>query len=156
MNNKELLQQWCTRARLNQHAHFECYKNINFWNKFLSTTILVLNTALGSSALFLLSFENNTDLSGLVLSMGIIGILIAVFSILHTFFKLGEVAEKHRTSGVRYGQVRREIEALLCNDDVRELSHVKEKLDFLSTESPVVSTILFNKTKKKLSCNTNT
>jgi hypothetical protein len=79
-------------------------------------------------------------------------LLAAVLAALQTFLKFGEIAEKHRAAGARYGAVRRELEhrsALQHAGDKAEwLDQVRTRIDSLAEDSPEVSSRMWRRLTK--------
>jgi hypothetical protein len=66
-----------------------------------------------------------------------------VLSSLNTFLNYGELAERHRNASVKYGNLRREIEQLVCFMDTKTdleaiMEDVRKRWDGVDLEAPEI------------------
>lgn len=141
MNEKSLLEKWHERVRESQAAHYETSKYYSKLNTKLGVTIIILTSIVSSS------FVSEIDVIGpmnINFVYGIASVLSVIFASLQTFYKYNEKAEKHRSSGAKYGSIRRDIEIAihLINSNLsneKELAiPIKEKINTISESSPEI------------------
>lgn len=149
----ELLETWLRRAREGQHSHHEAGKFLKRANYWIAIPVIIITTALGTGAFATLT---SSVPSGLKIIFGAFSILAAILSALQVHFRFPERAEKHKTLGAQYGNVRRRIEAILATpqeergESQRLLDEIRGKFDALSSEGDVVSRRIFDKTLARL------
>src|SRR6202035_696654 len=71
----------------------------------------VLSALVGTSVF--VALEKQTSHASIAVGIGLLSILSAILASLSTFLNLSERAEKHRTAGVSYKEVVRELERIL-------------------------------------------
>ncbi|RZU74351.1 hypothetical protein EV384_2804 [Micromonospora kangleipakensis] len=149
----KLLQTWLTRAREGQHSHHEAGKFLKRANYWLAVPVIVITTTLGTGAFATLT----SSVPGfLKITFGVLSITAAILSALQIHLRFPERAEKHKTLGAQYGNVRRRIEAILATphqergDRQPLLDEIRGKFDALSSEGDVVSRRIFDKTLARL------
>jgi hypothetical protein len=152
-DTEALLDQWIKRARECQHSHHEAGKAFKRINYYFSVPVIVISTSLGGIALMLLG---NKVSQLTILLFGIGGLVTALLSAIQTHFNFSEKGEKHSSVGARYGYVRREMEQIKALPKEARgnakliMDSVRERLDGLGSEGPVVSRRIFNKSNKIL------
>lgn len=157
IETEALLNDWIKRARESQHSHHEAGKYFKLINYCFSIPVIVISTGLGGLALMLLG---TTVSQNTMILFGIGGILTALLSAIQTHFNFSEKGEKHSSVGARYGYVRREIEQVKAlprearGNAKLILDSIRERLDGLGSEGPVVSRRIFNKSNKILKSKT--
>lgn len=145
---------WLRRARHAQHSHHEAGKFNVRLHYIVSTPVVVITTAIGTTAFATLS-ESVGETERLV--FGGFSMLAAALSAVHTHFRFAEKGEKHKSLGARYGIIRRKIETMLSlpSSERGEPKVVLEALaaefDHLAEEGPVVSKWIWRKAVKELS-----
>ncbi|MET8303756.1 MULTISPECIES: SLATT domain-containing protein [Micromonospora] len=153
MQADKLLQTWLRRAREGQHSHHEAGKFLKRANYWLAIPVIVITTVLGTGAFAALT--SNVP-GSLKITFGVFSIVAAILSALQIHLRFPERAEKHKTLGAQYGNIRRRIEAIIATPhDEREerqrlLDEIRGKFDALSTEGDVVSRRIFDKTLARL------
>ena len=66
----------------------------------------------------------------LELAAGILAVVAAVFAGLQTFYRFGEIGERHRLAGAHFGEVHRELELLpSCTNEAEHCARLKRLLD---------------------------
>ena len=150
---EDTLREWLTRVRHSQHSHHEAGKIYKLFNYALSVPVVVLTTAIGTTAFA--SLEKQTSNTAKAW-LGGLSMLAAVLSALQTHFQFGQRSEKHRTLGALYGNVRRDIEKVLTlpveeRGARREvLEDIGKKMGELGGEGDVVPRWIWNRTLRML------
>ena len=101
-NPSELLEDWLRRVKKAQIAYTRSATYLEKQHYWLGTSIIILSTL---TAAFLFSTDFWIKAASSVMS-----IVAAILAFLQTFFRLSERAEKCRITGVKYGELRMEIE----------------------------------------------
>ncbi len=141
-----LFEKWSRRARESQYAHYEAAKSLDSSHYFLGIPVAVLTTVVGTSIYAALQKEMDWRIRMLV---GSFSLLAAILAGLQTYLRYGERAEKHRSIGAAYGEIRRNLELgttlpLRLRPPLSEfLSQTENKLNELARTSPNVSDRIF-------------
>jgi hypothetical protein len=110
-DQKTLLESWKTKIRRAQMAQYAAANRCRRRHYALGIPIIVLSAVTGATAL------GGTPLPARVaLSLGIASVIVAVLAGLQTFLRLADDAEKHRVSAQAFGDLKRQIDALLASD----------------------------------------
>jgi hypothetical protein len=91
----------------------------------------VVTSAVVSTSI-LASLNKDHPSFGLTLAAGILAVVAAVLSGLQTFYKFGEVGERHRLAGAYFGELRRDLELLRrCPTEADRCTELRKLLDRL-------------------------
>ncbi|GAA4581135.1 hypothetical protein GCM10023176_61650 [Micromonospora coerulea] len=148
-----LLRRWLKRAREGQHSHHEAGKFLRRAHYGLGVPVIVITTSLGTAAFATISLGIGTAAKAW---FGGLSMLAAVLAALQTQFRYLERSEKHKATATRYGNIRRQIEAILALPESERgqpgqaLKEVREKLDAISADADAVSSRIFKKTRDAL------
>jgi hypothetical protein len=104
-----LLEDWCARAGVAQHAYYAKSERLRVWNYLLGIPVVIVTAVVGTSVFASISHEGPVS-SSTKLFVGSITVLAAVLASIQTFTKLGEASQQHGTSGDWYAAIRRDIE----------------------------------------------
>lgn len=148
---KDLLDDWFSRLRESQFAHYEAAKAYERLNFFLGVPVVALSTLVGTTVFATLG----QSLSPIVqICVGLVSVAAAVLAGIQTFLRFAERAEKHRSVAAGYGATRREIEEIRAlGEDVSKdaLAALRHRIDELAKEAPHVSKAIWMRTQKQLS-----
>jgi hypothetical protein len=139
---EEVTGAWYKRAREAQLSHYRAAEMYTRAGRWLAIPSVVLSAVTGT-ALFLSLQEEMAGTSIRVVA-GLLSILSAVLTALHSFLGLGDRAEQHRSSARLYGSIRREVErhqAFQPTDDEQRsaiLDDLRERLDRAAELAPEV------------------
>jgi SMODS and SLOG-associating 2TM effector domain family 4 len=154
---------------LEQASHYRDYAHLartvhyhmadwRAWINQLIGGLTVLASALVSTGV-LTNVKSNPGFA-LTLAAGIVAFVAAVLAGLQTFYKFGEVAEKHRTAAADYGEVRRELELFLvryaekdpaqASLALTELGRLAESLAELDRKGPGYPGRLYKRAQRAL------
>ncbi len=134
-----LLVDWHRRARESQYIHYAAeshYARLNYWYGVPSTAL----SAIVATSIFA-SLETQVDLRSKIL-VGTISVVAAVLSVLQTYLRFSERADKHHQAASGYAAVRRWIEELLALPESergpvgRVVDRIRRRLDCLASSSP--------------------
>lgn len=138
MGAKELLEDWLKRARENQHVHYECANFFSRLNYLLGVPAFSLSGIVGTAIFASIGKE---AAGGAKVAIGLVSMVAALLSGLHTFLAFAERAEKHRLSGAGYAAIRRRMELAREGgpEDMRPLlEELRNEIDALAQASPEV------------------
>lgn len=93
-------------------AHYHAADHDNRLQAFLgiATSILALFLAVGFASTFFWPF---TEFAVKSVVMSIVSVLVACLTLLQSFTRLPEIAERHRAAAARYGALGRKVELIL-------------------------------------------
>lgn len=100
------------------------------------------------------SIAQDSTAQSVKIAVGLISIIAAVLSALQTFLSYGELAQKHKVAGVKYGALRREIEEALTSDLETQLTSVdlksiRTRWDAIDQEVPPLPQRIYNKVTRE-------
>lgn len=141
---EQLLRGWLLHAHKGRQRHDLAARRCDLTRRWLGGIATVLSAVVGTT--IFAAWEKNLGGANLVIQLGIIttALASAVLTALSSFLNLSERAEKHRTAGVHYKKIVRELERILSQpvEDVRrdhpEVVRLQQQLDELEESSPVV------------------
>ncbi|MFB3897326.1 MAG: SLATT domain-containing protein [bacterium] len=141
MDAIKLLQEWHNGLRINHIAHLRAAAEYKLLGRIFGLLVTMFSVVIGTSIFSTLGSSENL----LVLLMaGSISVLAAVLSGIQGFLNYPELAAKHKHAGVKYGELRRQIEELIAIEkDPVELEKTMRQIRFdwnaLDDESPEIS-----------------
>lgn len=149
VNEAELVLAWLRRARESQFSHYDAAKRLGRYGRFFGVPVIVITAIVGASA-FASILTQTVPLYAKMIA-GLCSLSATVLSSLQTFFRFSERSERHRIFGAKFGAVRRELEVLHIQTQIRsaELNAVRVKLDRLAEEAPDVDAAAFSLEKAK-------
>ena len=145
----ELVLAWLRRARESQFSHYGAAKRLGNYGRGFGVPVIIITAVVGASA-FGSILSQTVPLYAKVIA-GLCSLAATVLSSLQTFFKFSERSEKHRIIGAKFGAIRRELEVLHIQPQIKaaELTAVRAKLDKLAEEAPNVDAPVFAREKSK-------
>jgi hypothetical protein len=145
----ELVLSWLRRARESQFAHYAAARRLRSYGRVFGVPVIIITALIGASA-FASILAQAIPLYAKVIA-GLCSVAATVLSSLQTFFKFSERSEKHRLFGAKFGALRRELESLHVQNEIKpaQLTTVRTKLDKLAIEAPDVSAAVFSREKVK-------
>lgn len=140
---------WLRRARESQFSHYNAAKRLGSYGRVFGVPVIVITAIVGASA-FASILSQTVPLYAKLIA-GLCSLAATVLSSLQTFFKFSERSEAHRVFGAKFGAVRRELEVLHIQAQIKstELAAVRTKLDKLADEAPDVDAAVFSREKAK-------
>jgi hypothetical protein len=139
----DLVLAWLRRARESQFSHYGAAKRLSGYGRLFGIPVIVITAIVGASAFA--SVVSQTVPLYAKLIVGLCSLIATVLSSLQTFFKFSARSEKHRIFGAKFGAIRRELEVLHIQSQVKstELTAIRVKLDKLAEEAPNVDAAVF-------------
>lgn len=113
----ELLKDWQVGVRIFHVAHSKAASYYSRKQRMFGIVVIVLTTIVGTTTFTSLeaSFEPLSPASTKIL-VGMISVAAVVFASLQTFLNYEGIAEKHRAAALKYGVLRRKLEAILAKE----------------------------------------
>lgn len=145
----ELVLAWLRRARESQFSHYGAAKRLGNYGRVFGVPVIVITAIVGASA-FASILSQTVPLYAKLIA-GLCSLIATVLSSLQTFFKFSERSEKHRIFGAKFGAVRRELEMLHVQGQIKptDLTTVRARLDKLAEDAPDVDAAIFSREKTK-------
>jgi hypothetical protein len=145
-STEELLRGWLQHSHKGRQRHDRAARRLDRERFWLGSIATVFAVGVSTSVFFALE----KDSSGIwKVILPLISILSAILSGLSTFLNLAERADKHRSAGVRYKAMIRELERRLSegtdNSTIAPsmLDEIKKRLDELEESAPIVPEQIF-------------
>jgi hypothetical protein len=139
MGRQETLDKWHGMLAVLQKGSFMAAARYQRRNQLLGMPVMVLSAIVGSAVFSSIS-QTNTP-TWLKVAVGLVSLSATVMSGLQTFLSYGELAEKHKAAGVKFGTLRREIEELTSSEADPKLANVdlksiRTRWDAIDQEAP--------------------
>jgi hypothetical protein len=147
----ELLRGWLLHAHKGRDRHDLAARRCDQRRYPLGVPATIVAAVVGTSTFAALQTSPDRFLQ---LVVGTLAIIAAILTSLQTFLDLGARAERHRLAGVRYKTIIRQLEQLGIGTikpglDVPALAEVRNRLDALEEEMPVVPPAVFDQVEAK-------
>jgi hypothetical protein len=148
----ELLRGWLLHAHKGRDRHDLAARRCDQRRYLLGIPATIISGIVGTSTFAAL--QNSPDRT-LQVVVGVLAILAAILVSLQAFLDLGARAERHRMAGVRYKAVIRQLEQLGIGTikdwrlDAPALTELRQRLDALEEEMPVVPPAIYDRIESK-------
>lgn len=148
-----MAQCWLGLLKALQISHYKTSASFNLRNRILGGCVVIFSVSVGT-AVFSDLAKHDDDLVRNII--GLVSVIAAVLSSLQTSLKYEERAEKHRSSAVRYGHLRRELEQFIAvmpqqePEIVQELTDFRHRWDAAAEEAPTLPQRIHGKVIKAL------
>ena len=150
----KLIQLWQFRNHRVQLAHYECARRFERFHLWLGLPAVALSTFVGTAVFSTL--EKSADIK-FQIGVGLLSVTAAVLTVLQTFLRYGELAEKHRLAGARFANLKHRIELLMtlpAEADIRsQLATIEETWAKVREESPSLSASVWERIEKQVKFN---
>jgi hypothetical protein len=113
LDAQERLTRWRNGIKISHDSHKLAAIHYTQLGRALGIPVVILTTIVGTTVFTSIASSGEFSTS-LQIVAGSLSIAAAVFSSLYTSLNYGELAERHRAISVKYGNLRREIEEILC------------------------------------------
>ncbi len=143
----ELLLTWDSDLRIICHSHYDASVSSSKKHYILGILTIVLTAIVGTTIFS--TIQKNSDLKTQI-TTGILSFFAVVFASLQTFLKLSEKAEKHRTSGAKFGSLLKELEhQMVLKKSASEFEQwsnsFRKRWDDISIQCPTVPKKIWKK-----------
>ena len=153
LRSKEALRGWLLHAHKGRDRHDEAARRYDRYRYWLGVPAAVFSAVVGTSVFASLGTTVDERLKIIV---GLISISAAILSSLQTFFNFNDLAERHRTAGVQYKNIIRELEQAFAEQpeslqDKQDewVSDLRRRLDELELSAPVVSKGIYDRIEQR-------
>jgi hypothetical protein len=142
LDAKTRLEQWLNGIKIAHISHLRASAHYKRLGRGFGIPVVILTTIVGTTVFT--SMASSVEYStGLQLLAGLLSMGAAVISGLATFLNYGELAERHRDAAVKYGNLRRELEEIMCftpsQDELKlKMTDLRTRWNALDTEAPSV------------------
>lgn len=135
MTPDELARQWLNGLRISHMCHARMTSRYEHRGRAFSVLVVVLSAVVGT-AIFSSMSQSPANWAKLV--TGGLSVLAAVCAGMNTALRYPELAERHRESGVAYGELRRRFEQRLSHEGATEdlLSTTRADWDRIDASAP--------------------
>ena len=151
---ERLATDWFRRCRESQMVHYEYASLLEKRHLWLGASTMVLSTIVGTAVF---SSWEATAVDNLMRTLlGMLSLLAAAMAALQTFLNFSDRAAQHKSAGVSYGAIRRELELIKTvppkteEEIVKMLQIIKLKMDELAEKSPGVQSKFKQKIDQRL------
>jgi hypothetical protein len=152
-NREELLRGWLLHAHKCRDRHDLASRRNDTYRYWLGVPAIILAALVGTSVFVSLESTPNNNIK---IVLGLASISSAVLASLQTFFDFGSHAESHRTAGVKYKAVIRELEQVLTQpldqlppEKDTLFNDLRERLDDMEAKAPVVPEGIYRQIEKR-------
>ncbi|MCW4001116.1 MAG: SLATT domain-containing protein [Candidatus Bathyarchaeota archaeon] len=140
MDSIERLAHWRAGVKIAHNSHIETATRYTRLNRYFGIPVVILTAIIGTTVFTSIA---STEYSlPLQITAGVLSITAAVLSGVYTFLNYGELAERHRSAAVKYGNLRREIEQVQCfttqQCESETMKQLRLKWDALDLEAPSI------------------
>ena len=147
----ELLRGWLLHAHKGRDRHDLAARRCDQRRYLIGVPATIVATIVVTSTFAALQGSPDRLLQ---LVVGVLAIVAAILTSLQTFLDLGARAERHRLAGVRYKAVIRHLEQLGIGTikgglDAPVVTELRQRLDALEEEMPVVSPAIYDQVEAK-------
>lgn len=139
---EQLLQGWLFHSHKGRNRHDRAARRCDTRRVWIGGAATVLSAIVGTS--IFVALQKQTTYAWVTVVVGLVAVLAAILTSLSAFLNLSERAEKHRSAGVGYKTIIRELERILSvsaagmsNKDPVVMA-VQTRLDQLEEHAPVV------------------
>ncbi len=151
---KVRLEKWRWAIKVAHNSHIRAAVYYNKRGRMLGVPVVIFTTIVGT-AVFTSIATSGTSSVALQVIAGTLSIIAAVLSSLNTFLNYGELAERHRSASVKYGNIRREIEQIECFMDTKTdletiMKDIRTRWDAVDLETPEVPQDIHDKVVSEL------
>ncbi|MBD3885493.1 SLATT domain-containing protein [Phormidium tenue FACHB-886] len=141
MEENELLIKWLKRSHIVLAAHHHASAVLQRRRYWLGVSVIILTSFVGTS--IFATLEGSPSLP-IKIAVGFASFVATTLASLQTFLWYEERAERHRSAGIKYGVIMRELEqkaAFPPKDEdelLRSINDIRIRWDRLNEESPII------------------
>ncbi len=152
-NPNELLRGWLLHAHKGRDRHDLAARRCDQQRYLLGIPATIISAIVGTSVFAAIQQTSSSAFTQFLI--GSLAIIAAILAGLQSFLDLGARAERHRIAGVKYKAVIRRLEQLGIGTitsmglDAPVLTEVRQSLDALEEEMPVVSPGIYDLVETK-------
>ena len=142
MNVDDTLRGWIVGVRILQLAHYKAAAYYSSLHRVLGLTVVIFSTVSGTAVFSTLRNVSASEASMWTkVVVGAISITTAVLAAIQTFVGAPERSERHKVAGVRYGELRHELDVarirpVSVEEAVLFMEKFRPKWDAVDREAP--------------------
>ncbi len=143
----DIVSQWRNGLRILHRAHEQATADFARRGRVLSVATLVLTTIVGTSIFATL---NSSPATAWKVAAGLISLTAAVLAALQSFLLYPELAERHRQTASKVGDLRRQLDVLVATGAVTTdgLQEIRARWDEVLEDAPVVPERLYQQAER--------
>ena len=132
-------------------AHYIAWDNAARKNKWIGIPVVITSTIVGTAIFSTIKESPNTAWK---ITAGLLLLFAAVLSTLQTILKYSELAEKHKSAGTKYHDIRRDLDYFVLKYSsmsepnrekvIEEFESIKKKISELAEASPSIPDKFYN------------
>ena len=153
-SEEEVLKGWLLHAHKGRDRHDEAARLLDKKHYYLGSAAVVLSAIVGASIITSLETEYGLKIT---IFIGLLSIASSALAGIQTVYNYAERRESHRVTGVRYKAIIRELEEILARrtqklefkDSSGQLKDLRNRLDAIEKEAPVVPHWIYDKIERK-------
>jgi hypothetical protein len=152
---ENLLAEWAEKASCYRWLHSRCEKKYRCRNYAFTIPVIILSTLSGTANFGMDSFVPEENKSIAMAGVGSVNIIAGIISTLANFLRFAELMEAHRSSGVSWSKLGRDICVELALDPKRRkpasdfLNICRAEYDRLIEQSPLVDDVIIKQFHNK-------
>lgn len=149
----EIVAKWLARSSRIQTLHYGAAARLMRWHRWTGGFLVVLSVVEGSTLLITLTKTTKLLPHEMVIT-GVIGLLVAVLAAMQAFMSFETRSRLHYSAGVKYGAIKRTIEATISTDPsgknaAADLQKLGPEWDALTEESEPIPYSVWKKGERK-------
>ena len=150
-----LLAEWAEKASCYRWLHGRAEKKYRRSNYAYTIPVIIMSTLTGTANFAMDSFVPEEHKKTAMAAVGGVNILAGIISTLQNFLRYAELMESHRSSGVAWSKLGRDISIELALDPPRRkpardfLNICRAEYDRLIEQSPLIDDIIINQFHSK-------
>jgi hypothetical protein len=149
--NRDTVENWKRLLSALQKGSFVAAAMFERRQRLLGLPAMVLSTIVGTAIFASLAQTQTPTEPWIKIVTGLVSVAAAVLSSLQTFLGYAELAQKHKTAGLKYGALRRETEEALAFESEAELASrdffksIRTRWDQIDQEAPPLPQQIYDK-----------
>ena len=155
-NGDEILRGWILHAHKGRDRHDEAARQLNKHHHRLGVPAAFLSAIVGASVFASLEARLGPWVT---IGVGFLSIASSALASLQTFYNYAERTKNHRVAGARYKAIIRELEEIFSKGSMAGkdqnfgnlLDDIRNRLDALEQEAPVVPHWIYDKIERRYS-----
>ncbi len=151
LSRTELLSQWRAGIRIAHVGHRFAATHYERLNRTLGIVGIIASAVVGTTLFSTIGSLTNPSLQ---IVLALLSILTASLAAMQTFFNYSEVAENHKKTAARYGDIRRKYELFLILPEAEQqnkfLQEIRKEWSLLDQDSPTIPPNIYKKAQQAI------
>lgn len=148
---KLTLEQWQRGLHIRHIAHHRAFSFYKMTDRILGLISTVFSAVVATTVFA--SMAEDTDSRSLIIIAGCISVIATLLAASYSFLKLGQFAERHHQAAASFGQLRRDLELLICTNckvDNEKVESLNQRWTELEKDVPALPQRIYNRSAKKV------